>query len=129
MSKLNSEVSTFLDELHHPFRVEIEALRHIILNAVDGLSEHIKWNGPNYSYKTADRITLKIQPPKQLHLIFHCGAKKQAALTKRVIDTPSKILLWKDHQRAVATFKSLEEITTVQAELTIIVKQWIKATT
>ena len=61
---LNNDVTRFLDELHHPLRREIEALRVIILQANALLGENIKWNGPNYSVGAEDRITMRIQPPK-----------------------------------------------------------------
>lgn len=68
-SKLNDEVTKFLDELNHPLRDEIEELRLTIINSVEGLSENIKWNGPNYSFQNNDCITLKINPPKQIQII------------------------------------------------------------
>lgn len=60
-SKLNNEVTAFLDALNHPFRNEIQQLRNIILAANDGLTENIKWNGPNYCFNQADRITMRIR--------------------------------------------------------------------
>lgn len=58
--KLNKDVTTFLDDLNHPFRNEIELLRLTILGAADTLTENIKWNGPNYSIGEGDRITMRI---------------------------------------------------------------------
>lgn len=52
---LNKEVTRFLDELRHPLREEIEALRLVILEASALLEENIKWNGPNYSVGAEDR--------------------------------------------------------------------------
>lgn len=76
MSNLNIEVTKFLDDLHHPLRPEIEQLRLIILGADRNIQENIKWNGPNYCFDNEDRITMRVQPPKQIQLIFHRGAKK-----------------------------------------------------
>jgi hypothetical protein len=69
---MNSEVTDFLDELNHPFRNEIEHLRICILTANSGLTENIKWNGPNYCYGNEDRITMRVQPTttKQIQIIF-----------------------------------------------------------
>lgn len=128
MSRKNPEVSQFLDDLHHPLRKEIEEIRDIILDASELLAENIKWNGPNYSVQEEDRITLKIQPPKQLQLIFHRGAKKFAQPEKRLIQTESKLLAWKENDRTVATFKNLEQIEEARSELKLIVKDWILAT-
>ncbi|MEO6730453.1 MAG: DUF1801 domain-containing protein [Ferruginibacter sp.] len=92
---LNSEVTYFLDELNHPFRMEIEQLRNIVLLAEDSLTENIKWNGPNYCFENEDRITMRIQPTttKQIQLIFHRGAKKQEQPIDKMIVSKSKMLV------------------------------------
>lgn len=125
----STEVTKFLDEQNHPFREEIEHLRNYILSAIPNLKENIKWNGPNYCFDNADRITMKIQPPtKQVQLIFHRGASKMTQPKDRIISNNSKMLVWKENDRAMVTFKSLQEIENGQSELTDIVTEWIKAT-
>lgn len=125
---LNGEVTAFLDELKHPFRKEIEQLRIYILTADSALTENIKWNGPNYCFDNADRITMRIQPPtKQVQLIFHRGASKQMQPKDKLILNKSKMLVWKENDRAIITFKSLQEIENGKAELTTIIDEWIKA--
>jgi hypothetical protein len=129
VSNLNSVVTIFLDELNHPFREEIEQLRSYILSANSHLTEHIKWNGPNYCFDNQDRITMKVQPPtKQVQLIFHRGAKKQEQPKDKLIANKSKLLIWKEHDRAIITFKSLHDIKNGKVELTSIVNEWISAT-
>lgn len=128
-SNLNNEVSLFLDELNHPFRSEIDYLRNCILSAQPVLNENIKWNGPNYSIGEEDRVTMRVQPLKmQAQLIFHRGAKKQVQPENKLLSTNSKLLVWKENDRAVVTFKSMLEIENSKDELTQIVKDWIKAT-
>lgn len=123
----NPEVSAFLDTLKHPLRAEIEALRTCILNANTGLTEDIKWNGPNYSLNGNDRITMRVQPPKQVQLIFHRGAKKLAQPKTKLIASTSKLLDWKENDRAVISFKTLKDIEAADKELSTIVKQWLEA--
>ena len=126
---LNSEVTDFLDEQKHPFRKEIEQLRNCILSSNTALRENIKWNGPNYCFDNEDRITMRIQPPtKQAQLIFHRGAKKQIQPKDKLISNKSKMLVWKENDRAIVTFKSLQDIENGKAELTDIVTEWIQAT-
>ncbi|OOG78304.1 DUF1801 domain-containing protein [Algoriphagus sp. A40] len=127
-TNLNPEVSDFLNEQNHPFRKEIELLRNCILSANDGLTENIKWNGPNYCFGNEDRITMRINPPKQVQLIFHRGAKKQEIPKDRLISNKSKMLVWKENDRAVVTFKSLKDIENGKTELTTLVNEWIEAT-
>lgn len=125
--KLNPEVSNFLDALKHPFRAEIEALRICILKANSNLTEDIKWNGPNYSLNAQDRLTMRIQPPKQVQLIFHRGAKKLAQPKNKLIASASKLLEWKENDRAVISFKTLKDIETAEKELSTLVKEWLEA--
>ena len=128
MTHLNDEVTAFLDALNHPMRAEIEELRHVILQTDSSIAENIKWNGPNYTYRNEDRITMKIQPPKQIQLIFHRGVKKLAQPDSRLIEDESKLLVWKENDRAIVTFKTLDEIRNAQTEIARIVQKWIKAT-
>ena len=126
--KLNSEVTAFLDELNHPLRIEIEQLRNCIIKANENLTENIKWNGPNYCFDNEDRITMRVQPPtKQIQLIFHRGAKKQTQPKDKLISNKSKILIWKENDRALVTFKSLQDIEKGKTELTSIINEWINA--
>ena len=125
MSHLNEEVTNFLDEQNHPLRDEIEQLREIVINAKEGLTENIKWNGPNYCFNEQDRITMRIHPPKQIQLIFHRGAKKQEQPKDRIIQSNSKILLWKENDRAIISFKNMSEIKNGKTDLISIVNEWI----
>lgn len=124
----SEEVTKFLDGQEHPFRKEIEQLRNCILSANPGLTENIKWNGPNYCFDNADRITMKIQPPaKQVQLIFHRGASKHTQPKDKLISNAGKMLVWKENDRAIITFKSLQDIENGKEELTEIVNKWISA--
>jgi hypothetical protein len=125
---MNNDVTKFLDELNHPLRTEIEEIRQIILNPANSLSENIKWNGPNYCFENQDRVTMRIQPPKQIQLIFHRGAKKIAQPENKLIDDKSGLLIWKENDRAIATFKNMEEIKKAKSNLERIVSSWINAT-
>ncbi|MGG7664451.1 DUF1801 domain-containing protein [Dyadobacter sp. BHUBP1] len=125
---LNKDVTQFLDELHHPLRQEIEALRLIILDASALLEENIKWNGPNYSVGTEDRITMRIQPPKQIQLVFHRGAKVKDQPKERIVQDISGLLAWREHDRAIATFKNMEAVEAATQILPGIVREWIAAT-
>ncbi len=125
---LNEEVTAFLDQLHHPSRAGIDRLRNIILSADETLTENIKWNGPNYSVGGEDRITMKTHPvSRRILLIFHRGAKKMEQLPDRLIKHNSKLLEWKENDRAIITFKTLQEIEDHRQELSEIVSDWLAA--
>ena len=124
----SSEVTEFLNELNHPFRKEIEELRDYILSANIDLTENIKWNAPNYCFENEDRITMRIQPiTTKVQLIFHRGAKKQEQSKDKLIENKSKMLVWKENDRAVITFKTSQEIDDGKEELEKIINEWIVA--
>ena len=124
---LNSEVTNLLDTLNPPFRNEIEQLRLLILSADSGITENIKWNGPNYCFDNEDRISMRVQAPKQVQLIFHRGAKVKEQPKDKLIKDESGILAWKENDRAVASFKNMAEIQSRKDDLTAIVRDWIRA--
>ena len=125
--KTNSDVTKFLDKLKHPLRKEIDEVRSVILSAGTGLEENIKWNGPNYSVGEDDRVTMRIQPPRQIQLIFHRGAKVLKQPKDKLIDDTSGLLDWKGNDRAVMTLKSIDDIKSAKKALTDIVEKWIAA--
>lgn len=126
-TELNKEVTIFLDSLNHPLRKEIEALRNLILSSNNLLKENIKWNGPNYNWCDQDRITMRIQPPKQIQIIFHRGAKKQQQPQNRLINDETNFLNWKENDRAVVSFKSFDEIENSKTILQKMVNDWLNA--
>ena len=121
-----SEVTEFLDILNLPLRSEIDQLREYILSAKLGIEENIKWNGPNYTFNGEDRITMKIQPPKNVQLIFHRGAKILEMPKQKLINDDYGLLNWKTNDRAVVTFVTMEEIVSNKENFTRIVNQWIE---
>lgn len=127
MKNINTEVTKFLDALNHPLRAEIEELRLIILNSTEGLTENIKWNGPNYCFNDQDRVTMRILPPKQIQLIFHRGAKKMIQPNDKLIEDTSGLLIWKENDRAIAAFKNMVEIKKAASNLEKIINSWINA--
>jgi uncharacterized protein YdeI (YjbR/CyaY-like superfamily) len=128
-NKLNGEVTAFLDNLKHSLREEIEYLRKIIMSTDYELTEGIKWNGPNYSINGEDRITIRVNPQKHLQVIFHRGAKVKEQPKERFLSGNYNILVWKGKDRAVASFKSLDEIQENSQIIREIVERWIEATT
>jgi hypothetical protein len=125
----SSQVTDFLDKQNHPFKKEIAQLRDYILSANKSLTENIKWNAPNYCFDNEDRITMRIQPmTTQIQLIFHRGARKQEQPEDRLIANKSKMLVWKENDRTIITFKSMQEIENGAAELKVIINEWINAT-
>ena len=125
--KLSATVTEFLEKMNHPLRNVIEELRALILSANDALIENVKWNGPNYTFNDDDRITMRIHPPKQIQLVFHRGAKKQQQPPQRLIQDDSRLLTWRENDRAVANFKTTDGIVKNKESLILIINSWLNA--
>jgi uncharacterized protein YdhG (YjbR/CyaY superfamily) len=126
---ISNDVTILLDSLNHPLRSEIEYLRRIILNTGIGLKENVKWNGPNYSLNNEDRITIKVQPPKNIQIVFHLGAKVKAQPNEKLINDEYNILVWKENNRAIATYNNVAEIEIDELKIAETVRCWVQAAT
>lgn len=125
---MNPQVTTFLDELNHPFREDIEALRQLILGTREDIEENIKWNGPNYRVQDQDRVSMKVLPAKSFHLIFHIGAKVKAEPEQRLLSEDYKLLTWKSNDRAVLDFKNKADFEKARPHLAELVRNWFNVT-
>ena len=65
------QVDEFMQGLDHPFKAEVEAVREIIKNVNQGVTEQIKWNAPSFSYKGESLVTFNLWEKKRIHLVFH----------------------------------------------------------
>ncbi|MFT3824202.1 MAG: DUF1801 domain-containing protein [Chitinophagaceae bacterium] len=121
------QVIAFLDQLEHPLLKEIRALREIILNSNNKLTEQIKWNAPSFCIDGDDFATMKLFPPKNIQLVFHRGAKVKTQPKDKLIADDSGLLKWAANDRAVATFLNMADLKEKEKALTGIVKKWIAA--
>jgi uncharacterized protein YdhG (YjbR/CyaY superfamily) len=64
------QVELYMDKLEHPLKKEIEAVRKIIKDASNKITERIKWNAPSYFYQE-DMVTFHVRPNHHVHLVFH----------------------------------------------------------
>ena len=72
------QVAAYMEQLQHPLKAEIEAVRDIIKNAHPEIKERIKWNAPSY-YTSTDLLTFNHRLQTKVHLIFHHIAIVQIA--------------------------------------------------
>lgn len=121
------EVTDLINRISPPLKDEIELLRDIILETDLDLEETVKWNGPNYRFNQEDRITLRIQDFKQIQIIFHRGAKILTQPTNHLIDDEYNLLVWKENDRALISFKSMKEIEEQSENIKILIYRWINA--
>ena len=123
-----SAVDTYLGDLQHRHKAAVETLRRLILDAVPGLNERIKWNAPSFGKGEDDRITMRLHPGDRLQLILHRGAKAGADDLFRFED-PDKLITWAAPDRGVITFSDAEDLAAKSAALPEILRRWVACTT
>lgn len=110
------QVNEFMRKLIHPFKAEIEAVRSIIKNSSNHVSEHIKWNAPSFFYKE-DIVTIHVKAIDHVLLIFHHPA---------IVKIESPLLEGDYKDRRLTHFYAMKEINTSKIQLQNILKQLIK---
>src|SRR5688572_19708738 len=100
----DDEVASFLRNLDHPLKADIEAARKLVLGASPTIAEGIKWN--SISFKRADWFaTINLRSKDVIQLVFHTGAKVKDNPDLKIPD-PSGLLLWLAKDRALVTLGS-----------------------
>jgi hypothetical protein len=127
VAEMLSLIDSYLETLNHSRKAEIETLRRLILDAVPGLVERIKWNAPSFGL-TDDRITMRLHPGDRVQLILHRGAKAGADDLFRFED-PDKLIAWAAPDRGVITFADAGDLAQKSEALTIILRRWVAMTT
>jgi hypothetical protein len=123
-----SAVDSHLETLQHARKAEIETLRRLILSAVPGLVERIKWNAPSFGLGDDDRITMRLHPGDRLQLILHRGAKAGADDFFRFED-PEKLISWAAPDRGVITFRDTHDLAARSDGVTEVLRRWVACTT
>ena len=121
----NADVDAYLAELDHPMASAASALRLQILDAVPGVTEHIKWNAPSFVVGGEDRVTFRIHPKGSLQLILHRGVQVRADTAEFVFDDPSGLIVWSTQDRGVITLATADDA--ASAELVPLLARWVLA--
>jgi hypothetical protein len=123
-----TEVQAFLQGLKHGRKDEVEAVREIILSAHPGITERIKWNAPSFCIDGDDRITFRLQPGDRVQLVFHRGAQKRDDTATFSFQDGAGLLEWVAPDRALVTFRDLDDVKAKRAALKDLVSRWMSAT-
>ena len=101
-------------------------IREAILAADPSIAEGIKWNVP--SFRTSDYFaTMNLRAKAGVGVILHFGAKKNEISTTGVaIKDPSSLLTWLAKDRAMVTFRDLNEFADCRSAFTNLIRDWIK---
>jgi hypothetical protein len=118
--------TALLDAHEHPLRVELDALRHIILDADTAIVEGVKWN--TASFRTTEWFATLNGPRhvKEPMVILHAGAKAKGLVVKDHIPDPDGLLNWLGNDRAQILFKDAADIKSKQDALKAIIGAWIQ---
>jgi len=122
----SEEVEAFLASLDYRFKKGLLALRQTILGADPSIGEGIKWKAP--SFRTSEYFaTFHLRAKDGVQVILHQGAKKRngPALRGKIAD-PDALLEWLGGDRALAKFRSPEDIEAKRSAFTKIIRQWIE---
>lgn len=116
MSNRTEKVTAFIAQLDNPLTAEMEAVRKIILNASDKMSEDIKWSAPSFAYKD-NMATFNPRAKKFVNLTFHKGA---------LIEDTTGLLEGDKKEARVARFTDMEDVLAKQAKLEAVVRKWVE---
>lgn len=108
-------------------RRAVERLRAIVLGAGDGVTEHIKWNGPSFCVDGDDRITVGLAPKGGVRAILHRGVKVKDATGFAFVDY-SGLIQWAAPDRGVVTFADEAAIAAGAEAFADICRRWLVAT-
>ena len=111
-------VDAYMNDVDHPFKAEMQAVRDIILGASPKIAERIKWNAPSFYYKE-DLAAFNPRESGFAHLIllFPGGAG---------VPAKSPLLEGKAKDRREAKFHGLSDVANKKRALEKLVKEWVK---
>lgn len=112
--------------LVHPHKVEIEALRKLMLEVDPSVKEGIKWNAP--SFRTTEYFaTTHLRAKSGISVILHLGAKvRQLPPGGVAIDDPAGLLKWLGKDRAMIEFADAQSFNKAKTAMQAVLRQWVK---
>lgn len=128
MAKTAQTVAAWLADQTPDVRGAVERLRTLALGAGEGegVTEHIKWNGPSFCIDGDDRITVGIAPKGGVRAILHRGVKAKDAAGFSFPDD-SGLIQWAAVDRGVITFADEDAISAHADAFAAICRRWFEA--
>ena len=111
------KVDEFLENLSHPLKAEIEAVRSIIKGVNKNINEEIKWKAPSFNYKGEYLVTFNLWEEERIHLVFH---------NPQISKVKSKLLEGEYKERRMAYFADMKDIKAKRSLLEKVLKDLIK---
>lgn len=111
------KVDEFLENLSHPLKVEVEAVRSIIKGVNKDINEEIKWKAPSFNFKGEYLVTFNLRNERRIHLVFH---------NPQISKVKSKLLEGDYKDRRMAYFAGMKDIMAKKPMLEKALKDLIK---
>lgn len=112
-------MNAFLAQLKHPLKAEIAAIRTIIMQASDKISERVKWDAPVFYYRQ-DLAMFDLHLTKNVHLIL--------LFPEETAVPDADGLIGLDHEgRREVTFHNMTEVATRKPALVKLVRDFVLA--
>lgn len=119
---------SYVETLQHARKSEVLRLHALIVDAVPGLVERIKWNAPSFGVGEDDRITMRLQPGDRVQVVLHRGTKAGTDDLFRFED-PDRLIAWAAPDRGVITFADADDLTRKSEALVCVLRRWMAMTT
>jgi uncharacterized protein YdhG (YjbR/CyaY superfamily) len=111
------EVDEFMENLSHPLKAEVEAVRSIIMGVNKDINEEIKWKAPSFNYKGEYLVTFNLRDEKRIHLVFH---------NPQISKVKSKLLEGDHADRRMTYFADMKDVKAKKTMLEKALKDLIK---
>ena len=106
-----------MNDVDHPFKAEMQAVRQVILSASPKIVERIKWNAPSFHYKQ-DLGAFHTQSAECAHLILLFPEGNG-------MHDDSGLLEGNHKNRREAKFHSMEDVAEKKSALEKLVRRWV----
>lgn len=111
------EVSAWLDELEHPLKEVIVAVRAVFLEADERVTETIKWKSPTFMYQ-GNLASIDPKAKKHVAVLFHRGAE---------IPGNHPLLEGEGKLARYARFPDLESVDAGRDDLAAVTRSWCES--
>jgi len=110
-------MNAYLAHLKHPLKAEIAAVRTIIMQASNKVSERVKWDAPVFYFRQ-DLATFDLNMTKNVHLIL--------LFPEETVVPDEDGLIGLDHEgRREVTFHNMTEVATKKSALVKLVRDFV----
>lgn len=122
-SRRDAQIEQLLEELDHPLKPTVLALRECILQCAPEIMEGYKWKSP--SFRVVDYFaTINLHDRKQIRLILHAGARSRGLDLRAEVGAPPG-LQWLGADRAMLVFVREDDVQAQCEPLYALLRAWI----